>query len=124
MCIISSNYFSTSNPQSRTRPGADTSAAAIRADISWYLVLKLGGECDRKSLSADQIVGRCIICQVKCCNDQTCKPCLTMLRMESMLNSKYVSCRLVQNCNIHYLVDICYNQNCHVSCVDKQPNIR
>ena len=74
-------FFSTSHPQSRTRPGADRSAAAIRADISWYLVLKLGGECDRKSLSADQIVGRCIICQVKCCNDQTCKPCLTMFRM-------------------------------------------
>ena len=106
--------------QTRCRP----SAAAIRADISWYLVLKLGGECDRKSLSADQIVGRCIICQVKCCNDQTCKPCLTMFRMESTLILKSVSCRLVQNCNLHYLVDICYNQNCLVSCVDKQPNIR
>ena len=124
MCIISSNHSSTSHPQSRTRPGADKSAAAIRADISWYLVLKLGGECDRKSLSADQIVGRCIICQVKCCNDQTCKPCLTVFRMESTLISKYVSCRLVRNGDLHYLVDICCNQNCLVSCVDKQPNIR
>ena len=111
-------------PVSDQTTGADKSAAAIRADISWYLVLKLGGECDRKSLSADQIVGRCIICQVKCCNDQTCKPCLTMFRMESTLILKSVSCRLVQNCNIRYLVDICYNQNCLVSCVDKQPNIK
>ena len=112
-------------PQQATpRPGADKSAAAIRADISWYLVLKLGGECDRKSLSTDQIVGRCIICQVKCCNDQTCKPWLTMFRMESTLILKSVSCRLVQNGNLHYLVDICYNQNCHMYCVDKQSNIR
>jgi len=104
-------------PQQATpRPGADKSAAAIIAVIRWYLVLKLGGECDRKSLSADQIVGWCIICQVKCCNDQTCKPCLTMFRMESTLISKSVSYRLVRNGNLHYLVDIFYYYNCLVSC--------